>query len=143
MRPGIDEYFLNIAKVVATRSTCPRRMVGAVAVDGRSRILATGYNGRPAGQPHCTEQPCPGAAVPSGITSGLCEAVHAETNCLLSCHDVQQIHRIYVTCSPCLECTKMLLNTGCEYIIFDEEYHRDRPKEMWVKAGRSWVNWNK
>lgn len=76
MRPNWDEYFLNIAKEVASRSTCPRASVGAVIVKD-NRILSTGYNGAPPGEPHCTDVGC-------DMVNGHCErTIHAETNAVV------------------------------------------------------------
>jgi len=86
MRPNHDQYFLEMLELVAARSTCCRRSVGAILVDERNRILATGYNGTPQNFGHCTkESPCPGGSDSAGDTSR-CLAVHAEVNAILQCH---------------------------------------------------------
>ena len=78
-RPTADEYFMAMAMLVATRSTCIRRQVGCVLIDNNNNILATGYNGVVRGQPHCNEgHPCPGAYSASGKDLDLCYAIHAE-----------------------------------------------------------------
>lgn len=136
-RPTLSEWGLSLAKVVATRATCSRRKVGCVLLDITGHVLATGYNGPPRGMPHCThENPCAGADAPSGTGLELCEAVHAEQNALLQCRDPELIHMCCVTVSPCITCTKLLLNTGCKRIVFLEPYaHDDTAKELWLKAG--------
>jgi dCMP deaminase len=126
MRPTKDAYFLAIAKVVASRSTCTRRAVGCVLVDARGRILATGYNGVAAGAPHCNEgHPCHGATAPSGTALDACQAIHAEQNALTQCRNVDAVHTAYVTVSPCCSCTKLLLSTGCARVVFAERYAQD------------------
>jgi dCMP deaminase len=134
MRPSKHEYFLEIAKVVATRSTCARRQVGCVLVDFNDRIIATGHNGTPIGIEHCIEAPCKGASMPSGTGLEVCLAVHAENNALIQCKDAFQISKCYVTASPCLSCLKALLNTSVQQIIFLEEYPHSESKDLWQKA---------
>jgi dCMP deaminase len=120
-------------------------------------VLSTGYNGVAAGLPHCNERDpiptinrklgrnvpefphaCPGACSPSGTNLDGCEAIHAEQNALLQIRDVYQLHTCYCTTSPCITCVKLLLNTSCQRIVFDEEYPQPHAKEMWVSAGRLW-----
>src|SRR5690606_23593910 len=146
-RPSKDRYFMDIAKVVATRATCARRSVGCVLVDVRGHILATGYNGKPRGFPHCHDDlPCAGAQAASGTALSACEAVHAEQNALLQCPDVNRIFAAYVTVSPCVTCTKLLLNTSCARIYFAEPYAHDaEAKRLWQACGpegavRQWVH---
>ena len=83
-RPGLDEYFMKMASLVSTRSTCLRRKVGAVIVKD-TRILTTGYNGAPRGLKHCAEVGCTRTLnnVPSGTTHELCRRVHAEQNAII------------------------------------------------------------
>ena len=140
-RPSIDEYFLNIAKVVATRGTCARRKVGAVLVDHRKHILATGYNGPPVGMMNCTEVPCAGAKMASGTGLDSCQAVHAEANALLQCSSPHEIKTLYCTTSPCIHCVKMLLNTSCTEIVFLEQYSHTDSKWLWENSKRMWFHW--
>ena len=116
---------LELARVIAGRSTCRRRAVGAVAVDSYGRVLSMGHNGVPRGQAHCADFPCSGFKSPSGVDLGACQAVHAEMNALLFCPDVMKIDTLYVTTSPCLLCTRMILNTSCRRIIYDEVYDQE------------------
>ncbi len=133
MRSDVDDYFLKLAKLTATRTTCLRRAVGCVLVDESNRVLATGYNGTPRGFPHCNEgHPCPGATAPSGQALDSCYSVHAEQNALLQCGDVNRIRTCYVTVSPCVTCVKLLLNTGCQRIVFAERYaHDEAARALW------------
>jgi len=158
MRPSKDEYFLEMARVVAMRSTCLRRAVGAVLVDVDGHVLTTGYNGRPAGMPHCNQvtgvtmefdpegdvavneydYACDGSSAASGERIEACEAVHAEQNALLQCPDARLIDVCYVTVSPCLACVKMLLNTDCRRIVFAEPYaHDDAARALWESSRRA------
>lgn len=142
MRPSKEEYFIQMAALVAERSTCARRSVGCVLVDTRGHVLSTGYNGRPAGWAHCNEgHPCVGADAPSGTGLGNCEAIHAEQNALLQCPDVHKIADCYVTTSPCIHCVKLLLNTSCRRILFAEDYaHAEIARELWYRnPGRDWI----
>ena len=119
-RPAWDEYFLSIADVVAVRSTCTRRRVGAVLVCDRShRIIATGYNGAPAGMDHCVDGACPRGRKtydeqPAFAPYNDCIAWHAERNAvqqfLLTFPDREALDGLtmYVTCQPCPDCAALL-----------------------------------
>lgn len=85
---------------------------------------------------------CAGANSPSGTNLEGCQAIHAEQNALLQCRDVYEIHTACVTTSPCVTCCKLLLNTSCERIIFANTYPHPEAKELWVRAGRHWVELN-
>lgn len=157
MRPTLDQYFTQMATLVATRSTCLRRSVGCVLVNARGHVLATGYNGVAAGQPHCNEEKdfdyryegrvivdrihphaCSGARAESGTNLDGCGAIHAEQNALLQCRDVWAIETAYATTLPCLTCAKLLLNTSCQRIVYREEYpHAEAVTTLWRSAGRS------
>ena len=143
MRPTRHETMLEVASVFAKRSTCPRRQVGCVITDKEGRVLSTGYNGVARGMIHCTEVRCPGAGLPSGQGLDKCEAIHGESNALLQCKQIDDIAIIYVTASPCMHCTKLLLQTPCYEIIFMEEYPHSDAKALWEKAGRIWAKWPK
>lgn len=135
MRPSADTYFLRMAKLVATRSTCLSRQVGCVIVDNRRHVVATGYNGPPAGFDHCTQ--CNRTSSGCGLDD--CYAIHAEMNALLQCPDVYSISTIYCTDSPCIHCLKLLANTSCTRIVFLQEYPHGKSKEIWEKLGREWT----
>lgn len=140
-RPEIAETMLAIANVIATRSTCVRRNVGAVLVDANNRVLSIGHNGPAKGMPHCTDKPCAGAECPSGTGLDLCQAIHAEQNALMFCHDIMKIDKCFVTTSPCVHCVKMLMNTSCKVIMFSETHpHTDPAKTLWLQdPTRQWV----
>lgn len=170
-RPSKDAWCLSMAALVAQRSTCLRRAVGCVLVNARGHVLATGYNGVATGRPHCNEptgfnfiyangvdasrpisgqatgevavlgHACPGAQASSGIALDACQAVHAEQCALLQCHDVYQIATCYVTTSPCVTCTKLLMNTSCRRIVFNERYtHDEAARALWedLATQRTW-----
>ncbi|GBC97463.1 Riboflavin biosynthesis protein RibD [bacterium HR16] len=130
-RPSWDEYFMRIAKEVATRATCPRRSVGAVIVLDR-RILTTGYNGAPHGLAHCTEVGCK-------IVDGHCQrALHAEQNAILQAALNGVSTRgatVYVTCQPCNACAKMIINAGIERVVFEGDYPDPFAMELFEEAG--------
>jgi deoxycytidylate deaminase len=102
--------------------------------------LATGYNGPAAGEPHCIDHPCAGAGLPSGTGLDMCEAIHAEMNAIAKCADVKMIHTAYVTHSPCSHpCVKMLMNTGCERIVFAQPYAHDHvSRDLWTRSYRGY-----
>ena len=133
------DYFMEITRLVAERSTCTRRKVGAIAVKDK-RILATGYNGAPAGMADCFEVGCLRARL--GIKSGerheLCRGLHAEQNVIIQCavHGVS-LHgaEIYCTHQPCLICSKMLINCGIRAVFFGEPYPDEMAEAMLLEAG--------
>jgi dCMP deaminase len=121
-RASWDEYFMRIAREVATRATCDRKHVGAVIVRDRS-ILATGYNGSIGGLPHCDE-------VGHMMQDGHCiRTIHAEANAVIqAARNGVRIEGagIYVTASPCWSCFKMIANAGLRRIVFGEFYRDER-----------------
>ena len=133
------DYFMNIAFLVAERSTCLRRKVGAVAVKDR-RILATGYNGAPTNLAHCLEIGClrEKLGVPSGQRHEICRGLHAEQNVIIQCavHGVSMKDaEIYCTTQPCLICSKMLINCGVTSISYAQAYPDDLAEALLQEAG--------
>lgn len=125
-RPAWDEYFLEMAGLVAKRSTCLRRSVGAILVKDK-RILATGYNGAPKGLAHCLDVGClrEKLKIPSGQRHELCRALHAEQNALIqaSLYGISvKGSTLYATCQPCVICAKMLINAGIIEIVIADGY---------------------
>ncbi|NVL90161.1 MAG: cytidine deaminase [Desulfobacterales bacterium] len=138
-RPSWKEYFMDIASLVAKRATCRRRRVGAVAVRDK-RILASGYNGAPAGLPHCLDIGClrDELDVPSGERHELCRGLHAEQNVIIQAayHGVSiKEATIYCTNLPCSICSKMIINAGIREIIYQDGYADPMSKEMLTAAG--------
>lgn len=138
-RPDWDEYFIRIAKLVAERSTCLRRAVGALIVKNK-RILTTGYNGTPSGITHCEVAGClrEKLKVPSGERHELCRGLHAEQNAIIQAalHGVD-IHgaTLYCTNQPCSICAKMLINAGIKEIIMESGYPDDMARGFFEEAG--------
>jgi dCMP deaminase len=125
-RPSWDEYFLSIAQVVATRSNCLKRQVAAVIVKDR-RIIATGYNGTPRGATNCNEGGCPRCAnlAASGTSLEECLCSHAEENAITQAayHGTSVRDTVlYTTFSPCLLCTKMIINSGIREVVYGADY---------------------
>ena len=119
MREDWDSYFLGIAYQVASRSTCPRRSVGAVVVKDR-RIKGTGYNGSVAGLPHCTDEEC------LIINDHCVRTIHAEVNALLECNpEERRGATIYITDGPCEECSKLIISSGIQRVVFVRDYKLD------------------
>ena len=122
-----DQYFMTITRQVGERSTCNRAKVGAVIVRERN-ILATGYNGAPAGMPHCTDAGCLiyESKTPNGDTEQNCfRTIHAEMNAIAqAAKNGSNIKDacIYVTHSPCLHCLKVLVNTGIISVYYEKPY---------------------
>jgi len=126
-RPTWDQYFMTITRQVAERSTCLRAKVGAVIVRDKN-ILATGYNGAPAGLPHCTDVGCLiyRSTTPSGDVEENCfRCIHAEMNAIAQAAKNGAGIRdaaVYVTHTPCIQCFKVLINTGIKRIVYDKPY---------------------
>jgi len=136
-RPSWDAYFMQIAHLVATRATCPRRSVGALIVKDR-HILATGYNGAPSGLTHCPEDGGINDWPKGCLRAGHCiRSLHAEQNALLqaakfgiSCDGAT----MYVTCQPCNACAKMVINGGINRVIYEGDYPDDFSKELFRES---------
>ncbi|MFQ5696867.1 MAG: deaminase [Myxococcota bacterium] len=130
-RPDWDTYFMNIARVVASRANCVKRKVGAVVISDR-RIISTGYNGTPRGVRNCNEGGCPrcaGAAL-SGTRLDECLCSHAEENAITQAayHGVRvREGAIYTTLCPCLMCTKMIINTGIVEVVYGAPFPLAEP----------------
>lgn len=117
------DWFLRIAEVVASRSSCARRAVGAVIVDEVGYILATGYNGPARGQPNCTHTHCPGAEAAPGTQLDACIAIHAEVNAIAQARSIKEARDLYCTVSPCISCAKILSNLpNLKRVFFRELY---------------------
>jgi dCMP deaminase len=117
-RPAWDDYFMQIARDVATRATCLRRAVGAVIVRDR-RILTTGYNGAPMGQEHCLDVGC-------HLVGGHCiRCLHAEQNAIIQAayFGVSTAGgTLYCTHQPCNMCAKMIVNAGIRKVVIGGSY---------------------
>ncbi|MHA1682953.1 MAG: deoxycytidylate deaminase [Promethearchaeota archaeon] len=125
-----DDYFMEIARIVAKRSTCVRRRVGAVLVKD-DHIISTGYNGAPSGIKHCTPETCLRNIynVPSGERHELCRGVHAEVNCIIQAaiHGtaIKGNNVLYTTTFPCMSCLKLILNARIKRIVYSGDYKMD------------------
>lgn len=137
-RPSWTEYFMTITKVVAKRSTCLRRHVGAILVKDK-RILATGYNGSPAGLRHCEEVGClrEDSSVPSGERHELCRGLHAEQNAIIQAayHGIPiSGATVFCTNKPCVICSKMIINAGITKICYEQDYDDSLADQMLAEA---------
>ena len=125
-RPDWDEYFMNIAKVVASRSNCMKRHVAAVIVKDK-RIISTGYNGTPRGVTNCSEGGCPrcNQFVEGGTRLDECLCSHGEENAIVQAayHGINiKDASLYTTFAPCLMCTKMIINAGIKEVVYNIDY---------------------
>lgn len=136
-RPSWDTYFIEIAHLVKTRATCPRRQVGAVIVRDR-RILATGYNGAPRGLSHCPEDGHLSDYPQGCMRAGHCiRSLHAEQNALLQAAMIGvacEGATMYVSCQPCNMCAKMIINAGISKVIYEGDYPDDFSIELFKDA---------
>lgn len=146
MRPDWNQYFMDIAELVKTRSTCLRRQVGAVIVKDK-RMLTTGYNGAPSGMRHCLEL---GGClreqmnIPSGERHELCRALHAEQNAIIQAayHGISiNGGTMYVTLQPCSLCAKMIVNAGIVKIVFKGSYPDELSMSILEEAGIELVHY--
>jgi dCMP deaminase len=131
MRPGWDEYFMQIARTVATRATCPRASVGAVLVRDH-RILTTGYNGAPRRVAHCSDVGC-------HMVNGHCvRSTHAEANAIVqgALHGISlEGATAYTTHQPCISCSKLLISAGVLRIVYDQPYPDEYATVLLAEAG--------
>lgn len=138
-RPAWDEYFIEVTRVVATRSTCLRRQLGAVIVKDK-RILTTGYNGPPSGLAHCLDVGCLRQAkgIPSGERIEFCRGLHAEQNAIIQAASYGVSIRdavIYTSCYPCVTCAKMIINAGIRRVVYVGDYPDGLSREILAEAG--------
>ncbi len=130
-RPDWETYFLAMADLVATRSTCLRRQVGAVLVR-EERVIATGYNGSLRGRPHCADVGCL-------MVDGHCRrTVHAELNALLQCAfygSASQGSVLFCTTLPCLDCAKALVQAGVRRVVYRDRYDDAHSRAFLEEAG--------
>ena len=138
-RPAWDEYFMEITRLVARRSTCLRRHVGAILVKDKN-ILATGYNGAPSGIAHCLDVGClrEKLSVLPGERHELCRGLHAEQNAIIQAakHGTNiNGATLYCTTMPCIICSKMLINAGIQRIVYEQGYPDTLAEEMIDEAG--------
>ena len=138
-RPTVDEYFMEIAEVVAKRSTCLRNHVGAVIVRDK-RILSTGYNGAPRNLEHCLDIGCMREQqnIASGTRHEICRAVHAEQNAIIqsALHGVSiEDATLYCTHQPCILCAKMIINSKIKRVVFANNYPDTEALRFFESAG--------
>jgi len=138
-RPSWEEYFMDITHLVAKRSTCLRRQVGAVLVKDK-KILATGYNGAPSRLEHCLEIGClrEKRGIPSGERHELCRGLHAEQNAIIQAayHGVEiREATLYCTNHPCIICSKMIINAGIQKVVFEAGYADALARKVLKESG--------
>ena len=147
MRQSWDEYFMGIAHMVKTRSTCLRRQVGAVAVSAEKRILGTGYNGPLPGVAHCDEVGClrQELGIPSGQRQEMCRAQHSEANvCNFAARYGIALDGaiMYVTDRPCTTCVKAMVTSGFTKVIFDSDYPDELACQLAEEAGMELIRYS-
>jgi dCMP deaminase len=138
-RPDWDTYFMAIAMMAATRSTCLRRQVGAVVTRDR-QIVSTGYNGAPSGTAHCLETGClrERLGVPSGERQEMCRGSHAESNAIAQAARMgiaTDGATLYCTHEPCSLCTKVILNAGVVRVVYMRPYPDKLARDLREEAG--------
>ncbi len=138
-RPSWDEYFMKITHLVAERSTCLRRQVGAIIVINK-RIISTGYNGAPRGLKHCLDIGClrEKLKIPSGERQELCRGVHAEQNAIIQAAGGgvnMEGATMYCTDSPCSTCSKMIINAGIKKLVLGRKYPDKLGEQLINEAG--------
>ncbi|MBN2122146.1 AAA family ATPase [Candidatus Micrarchaeota archaeon] len=139
-RPSWDEYFMNIAREVASRSNCMKRKVAAIIVKDK-RIISTGYNGTPRGTKNCNEGGCPrcNSFAKSGSKLDECYCAHGEENAIVQAayHGISLKGGVmYCTFVPCLYCTRMIINAGITEVIYNADYPiTEAPENLFRQAG--------
>ncbi|MBU0484805.1 MAG: dCMP deaminase family protein [Proteobacteria bacterium] len=138
-RPSWDEYFMSITELVAQRSTCTRRKVGAILVRDK-RIISTGYNGAPTKVSHCLDIGClrEQQGIPSGQRHELCRGLHAEQNAIIQAAllgNSIEGSTLYCTNMPCIICSKMLINSRIVDVYYKEGYADSLSTTMMSEAG--------
>jgi dCMP deaminase len=146
-RPAWEDYFMEITRLVSSRSTCRRRRVGAILVKDK-RILASGYNGAPSGLPHCLDVGCLRELnrIPSGERHELCRGLHAEQNVIIqAARDGISIQgaTLYCTTMPCAICAKMIINAGISTVYFEEGYDDELAQELLGEGGVKLIRWHR
>jgi dCMP deaminase len=138
-RPSWDEYFAKIVKDVAARSTCIRkdRQFGAVVINEKKEIIATGYNGVVRGAPHCADVGCikDKMEIDSGMGHGICPAVHAEMNALIQAGNRARGCDLYVNAYPCKICARLIVNAGIRKVIISGDYSDKEGLKIMKDAG--------
>ncbi len=143
-RESLDEYFTRMTELVASRSTCTRRKVGAVLVVNK-HIISTGYNGAPRGVTHCTPETCirTRLKIPSGTRQELCIGCHAEQNAIAQAASIgtpTEGATLYCTHKPCVYCAKLIINAGIKDVIYHDGYggeENDLVDKVFSEAGIS------
>jgi dCMP deaminase len=136
-RPSWDKYFMEIAEIAKTRSTCIRRQVGAVLVNDRHQIISTGYNGVPRGIDHCTKKTCTKLYEKSGEKNEVCPAVHAELNAIIQAATAgisSEGTILYSTTRPCGNCTMAIINAGIKKVVYIEDYSDPILRSGWLDS---------
>ena len=140
MRIDKTNYYLDIAQTVAERATCLRKRFGSVIVKNDA-IISTGYNGAPRGRANCTDLGIclrEKFSIPSGTRYELCRSVHAEANAITKVAASSNSSRgatIYVTSSPCIECAKLIIQSGIRRVVYSEDYRLADGIELLRRAG--------
>lgn len=129
--PTRHEIYMAMAKHEASKANCPKKSVACLLLNRHSKSISTGYNLRP------YPLVCDCKDKPQG--SNTCKATHAEIMALLNNKYNEDIMACYITLSPCYSCIKALLATTCHEIYFEEYCGDDKAKELWLEAGRKWV----
>lgn len=134
VRPTKEQWYMAIARVVATRADCTRRQVGSIIVDTHEHIVATGYNGAPSGKPGClTDGACPrGRQTTDDVTPGSsydtgpgsCIAIHAEANAIMQANPLRRRDAVmYVTDQPCDGCMRLIDGSGLRGVVWPDGTH--------------------
>ena len=134
-RVSLDEYYLAMLPLIASRATCPRRQVAAILVDETGRLVSIGFNGVPSKMPHCIDTPCAGATDQSGDTTR-CIAIHAEQNALSQARASRRLpHTLYCSTEPCFDCAKLLITEGVKRVVAASRYPDKRGVSLLCQAG--------
>ena len=118
-----QDDLMNMARAIAKKATCPKKQVGCVIADYQNNVISYGYNQVPYKMRSCIDKPC-------SKNLNNCHAVHAEAMALIQCCQINAVHTIYVTLSPCFECAKLICSTACQKVIYLEDYKKSDGIEL-------------
>ena len=137
-RPTWDEYFLKQVEDIALRATCTRRQIGAI-ITKDNKIVSSGYCGTVRGAEHCIDKGCirDELGIKSGTQLEVCDAVHAEANAITKVaksSNSSENATLYVTTSPCMECSKLIIQSGIKRVVFSDKYHNEEGLKLLKRA---------
>lgn len=136
-----DEYFIEMAVIASKRATCPRKRIGAIIVNDKKQVVATGFNGSPKGFPHCDDVGCMIVKRADG-KDNCARTIHAEANAIFQAGEQAHGATLYATVFPCPFCLKSIIQAGIKRVVYIEDY-KNEESEYWIThSGMKVERWN-